>query len=204
MAWRPASPAPASIEAASGQHPGIMRQDNRGNSAILPHCFGGICWAFHGLEYLTRWQGFGIGIHEPAGQPRHHGGHQFRRSASAPETGRAWHHPGQGRRLGGAAVGFRDPGQSGRGLCGSPALRPSLRLSRVLWPFAVVPAGVRRFIQEKGAFSRCPSAWIEKAAQRVSACARDNIIKYLKPPFLRLNRATILGGACHDIRGCVP
>ena len=120
MAWRPASPAPASIEAASGQHPGIMRQDNRGNSAILPHCFGGICWAFHGLEYLARGQGFGIGIHEPAGQPRHHGGHQFRRSASAPETGRAWHHPGKGRRLGGAGRGLSRSGAIWQGVMRFP------------------------------------------------------------------------------------
>ena len=59
MAWRPASPAPASIEAATLA---IIRQDNRGNSAILLDYFGGIYQHFKGLEYLPRGQG-STGIH---------------------------------------------------------------------------------------------------------------------------------------------
>jgi len=128
----------------------IIRQDNRGNSVIFQNYFGGIYQHFKGLEYLPGGQGFdrhplnrqaspGIMAANSSG-----GQHQPRKPASP------WHHPGKGRRLGGAGRGLSRSGAIWQGLGGSPALRPSLRLSRVLWAFAVVPARVRRFIQEKG------------------------------------------------------
>ena len=117
----------------------------RTTAETLPYCLTTSAASTSISRDWSTCQGAGVrpASTEPADQPRHHGGqcsggqHQPRKPASP------WHHPGKGRRLGGAGRGLSRSGAIWQGLGGSPALRPSLRLSRVLWPFAVIPAWAR-------------------------------------------------------------